>query len=98
MNDYINTISLYEEVAKITSNMLSAAHQNDWDKLTELENGCANCVEKLQGYAMAESLNSADRCRKIALLKTILANDRQIRQLTEPWIHRIGELLGSDTR
>lgn len=35
-------LGLYEEVARLTGNMLSAAHQSDWDRLIELEAGCAN--------------------------------------------------------
>lgn len=95
MKDNENTVALYEEVAQITGKMLSAAHQHDWDRLTELEAGCANCVERLKGCAASETLSAEARQQKIALLKTILANDRQIRQLTEPWMQRVSELLGT---
>lgn len=93
MNDNKDTVALYEEVARITGKMLSAAHQSDWDRLTELEVGCANCVERLKGCAAAEPLSSEARQKKVALLKTILNNDRQIRQITEPWMQKISALL-----
>lgn len=95
MNDNKDTVALYEEVAQITGKMLSAAHQSDWDRLTELEAGCAQCVERIKGCAAAEPISAKARQQKIALLKTILANDRQIRQLTEPWMQRFSELLGA---
>ena len=95
MKDNIDAVALYQEVAQITSKMLSAAHQHDWDRLTELEAGCANCVEQLKGCAATQTLSAEARQQKVALLKTILANDRQIRQLTEPWMQRVSELLGT---
>lgn len=98
MKDHTDTVALYEEVAQITSKMLSAAYQHDWDRLTELEAGCAHCVERLKGCAAAETLSAEARQQKIVLLKTILANDRQIRQLTEPWMQRISKLLGTASK
>ena len=95
MKDNKDTVALYEEVAQITSKMLHAAHRHDWDRLTELEAGCANCIERLKGCAAEETLSAEARQQKIALLKIILANDRQIRQLTEPWMQRVSELLGT---
>ena len=32
-------VALYREVERLTGNMLSAAHQSDWDRLVELEAG-----------------------------------------------------------
>lgn len=88
-------LALYEEVAHLTGKMLTAAHQSDWDRLTELEAGCANCMEKLKGCATEEKLTAEARQQKIALIKTILANDREIRHLTEPWMQKLSVLLGS---
>lgn len=91
-------LHLYEEVARLTGSMLSAAHQNDWDRLLELEAGCANCIESLKGCQAQEQLNEAARQQKVELLRMILANDREIRKLTDPWMQRIGHLLESTTR
>ncbi len=91
-------LGLYEEVARLTGNMLSAAHQSDWDRLIELEAGCANCIESLKECQIPEGLSESARQQKIELLKTILANDREIRKLTQPWMKRIGHLLESAQR
>lgn len=91
-------LNLYQEVARLSGNMLSAAHQNDWDKMLELEAGCASCIESLKSCPVPEELNAAARQQKVELLKMILANDREIRKLTDPWMQRIGHLLESTAR
>ncbi len=91
-------LSLYEEVARMTGSMLSAAHQSDWDKLLELEAGCASCIESLKGCQVPARLSDTARQQKVELLKLILANDREIRKLTDPWMQRIGHLLESANR
>ncbi len=87
-------VALYEEVARITDDMLSAAHRQDWDQLVALEAGCAHCVESMKGCPMPTVLGDEARRQKISLLKTILANDREIRNLTDPWMQRVSQLLG----
>lgn len=91
-------LGLYEEVARPTGSMLSAAHQHDWDRLLDLEAGCAHCIESLKRCPVATPLDETARQQKVDLLKRILENDREIRQLIEPWMHRIGHLLGSGNR
>ncbi len=86
-------VALYREVERLTGNMLSAAHQQDWDQLVALEAGCARCVESIKGCQVSVKLSEEARQQKITLLKSILANDREIRKLTDPWMQRISHLL-----
>ncbi len=98
-DDETNTmLNLYEEVARLTGNMLSAAHESDWDRVVELEAGCANCIESIKGCKVPEALSESARQQKVELLKLILANDREIRKLSEPWMQRISHLLESTQR
>lgn len=95
----LDVLALYAEVERLTGSMLSAAHRADWDRLVELEAGCANCVRALQGCAVPEQLSADARKQKADLLRRILANDREIRQLTEPWMKSLAKYLeASDTR
>lgn len=91
-------LSLYEEIARLTAYMLSAAHQNDWDSLRQLEAGCATCIDSLKNCQAPARLSDSARQQKVELIKLILANDRELRQLTEPWMQRIGHLLDSPSR
>ncbi len=90
-----DVLALYQEVERLTGSMLSAAHRADWDKLVELEAGCANCIESLRGCSVPAQLTEEARREKVELLKRILSNDREIRQLTEPWMKSLGKLLDS---
>ncbi len=86
-------VALYQEMANITGSMLSAAHEQNWNRLIALEAGCAKCIESLKGCPVPARLSEAARLQKMSLLKIILANDREIRNLTDPWMQRIAHLL-----
>ncbi len=90
-----DVLALYHEIEQITGSMLSAAHQSDWDRLVELEAGCADCIESIKGCPVPAQLSDEARQQKADLLRRILSNDREIRKLTAPWMERIGRLLGA---
>jgi len=80
-------LSMYENIAGLTNQMAAAARMGDWDGLNKLENACA--TEARATATGVPALNGAPRLRKIDLLKQILANDREIRDLTDPWMNQI---------
>ncbi len=98
-------ITLYESVADITSKMLVAARNSDWEVLCTLEADCASQVRMLNGVesaataenaengALLTDLTDATRLRKRALIEQILADDREIRHLTESWMAQLSSLL-----
>jgi flagellar protein FliT len=90
-----NTIAIYEAVAQLTNQMLVAAQQQDWDKLAELEVSCAQYVENLDSAENQLPLPSEERERKVASIKSILADDREIRNLVSPWMVRLNTLINS---
>ena len=78
---------MYENIAGLTSKMAVAAQAGDWNGLSGMERQCASQASAL-GLAAAP-LGGAPRMRKIDLLKQIMANDRAIRDVTEPWMGRL---------
>ncbi len=90
-----DVLALYQEVARLTDGMLSAAHQADWDKLVELENGCASCIEALKGCPVPIKLSEEARQQKVEILRHILSTDREIRKLADPWMQSLASLLDS---
>lgn len=94
MNNH-EVISLYETVAVITDQMLAAARQGDWDRLVELESRCASHVETLRASEPPVPLTGDSRVRKVQIIKKILADDREIRNLTEPWMVQLSRLIDS---
>jgi flagellar protein FliT len=76
-------LSMYENIAGLTGRMAGAAKNGDWNGLALMENACA--AESVRVDTGVPALAGAARLRKIDLLKQILANDRAIREITEPW-------------
>ncbi|MDL2356508.1 MAG: flagellar protein FliT [Pseudomonadota bacterium] len=94
MNDD-QVISLYETVSDITSRMLQAAQLRDWENLAVLESHCASQIECLKEHEPVARLSGPVRARKVAILHQILAHDREIRNLTTPWLAELAALINS---
>jgi len=88
-------LSLYESVSSLSGDMLAAAQAGEWDQLVELETRCASQVQVLRAGEAAATLNAERRARKVAMIRKILADDREIRDLTSPWMARLGAMLQS---
>ncbi|UGQ47521.1 flagellar protein FliT [Massilia endophytica] len=77
-------LSMYENIAGLTNKMVAAAQSGNWTGLDRMENQCAAASVAVMSGVPA--LEGDARARKIALLKQIMANDRAIRDVTEPWM------------
>ncbi len=80
-------LSMYENIAGLSNQMAAAARMGDWNGLSRLESQCA--TEARAVATGVPALSGAPRLRKIDLLKQILANDREIRDVTDPWMNQI---------
>ena len=88
-------ISIYEAVTDLTGQMLDAARSGDWDNLSQLESHCAGHVQTLKHGEPAAPLAAETRARKIAMIHQILANDRAIRDISEPWMAHLSAMMNS---
>lgn len=88
-------LSLYESVSGLSGDMLAAAQAGEWDQLVELETRCASQVQVLRAGEAAAPLSAERRARKVAMIRKILADDREIRDLTSPWMAKLGAMLQS---
>ena len=99
MNTMMNSeevMSLYETVAVITDQMVTAARAGNWERLAELEKRCASHVAQLrEGEVPSPPLAAGARERKVRIIQKILADDREIRTLTEPWMAQLSALLNN---
>lgn len=87
-------LSLYEEVAVITDQMLLAARNSDWDSLASLEKRCASQIGTLRARDQIAPLSEVARQQKMSIIKKILADDHQIRTITEPRLVELSALIG----
>lgn len=80
-------LTMYENIAGLSTQMVAAARMGDWDGLGKLEGACAS---EMRGIASGvPALSDAPRLRKIDLLKQILANDRAVRDVTDNWMDQV---------
>jgi flagellar protein FliT len=91
--EHQNTIVLYESVATIMKQMLHAARMQDWETLSALEDNCARTVERLKGLENTQPLPHEALNRKVASIKSILADDREIRNLVSPWMAKLNKMM-----
>ena len=90
-------ISLYETVAVITSQMLEAARIGDWEQLAVLESRCTSQVAIIKNGEAPAPLTGAVRERKVKIIQKILADDREIRTITEPWMAQLSARMNSNS-
>jgi flagellar protein FliT len=91
-----DTLSIYGAMAELTEQMLAAASKGEWDDLVVLEQRCASHARTLQQEA-PQPMQGAQRERKVELIRRMLTADRQIRDLTMPWMAQLSALI-SNTR
>lgn len=78
-----DVLAVYENLAGLTGQMAQAAKAGDWNEFAQLNLEAK--VEAASAVAGVPALDGAKRLRKIDLLKQLMANDRAIRDVTEPW-------------
>lgn len=88
-------ISCYETVSDLTGKMLDAAKARNWEKLVELESQCARQVQTLREGESALRLSGDTRTKKIRIIHKILADDREIRNITTPWMAELAALISN---
>ncbi len=88
-------ITLYETVSDLTGQMLAAAQVRDWENLAALESHCASHIQCLKDGEPVVALTGDTRARKVAIIHQILAHDREIRNLTSPWMAELASLINS---
>lgn len=88
-------LSVYAEMANLTERMLGHASHGEWDEMVELEQRCSMHVRTLQGQEDPQPMQGAERERKVELIRKMLTADRQIRDLTMPWMAQLSALISS---
>jgi flagellar protein FliT len=88
-------LSVYAAMADLTGQMVQAATRSDWDTLVLLEQRCAAHVQALREQEPQQPMRGAERERKIELIRQMLNADRQIRDLTMPWMAQLSKLINS---
>ncbi len=86
-------LNYYQAIEKASQDMLEAARHGNWDQVLKLEGACALLISQLKHSAAAKPLGDDEAQLKSRIMQRILVNDAQIRQLAEPWLDELDELL-----
>jgi flagellar protein FliT len=98
----MSTLSLYEQMSGLSAEMAVAARENDWDRVSALEGE----ITRLRNTLLAADpldrapapMSDIERRKKADLIKRILADDREVRRHTEPWMESVRTMLGGASR
>lgn len=88
-------LTRYEDVWRLTQQMLDLAQRGDWDHLTALERERAAIVDQLARLEEEKIWGAVEGARKGYLIRAILEADAEIKALTESWMGELQEILGS---
>jgi flagellar protein FliT len=86
-------MNYYEAIEKASQDMLEAARSGNWDHVVKLESACAVLIAQLKNTAAEQPLPADEAELKSRLMQRILVNDAEIRQLAEPWLEDLDDIL-----
>ncbi len=86
-------LSYYEAIEQASRDMLEAARVGNWDHVVKLEGACALLISQLKHAATQNSLAPEEAQVKSRIMQRILLNDAELRQLAEPWLEDLDDLL-----
>ena len=88
----------YQAIEKASQDMLEAARQGNWDHVLKLEGACALLISQLKHSAAEKPLGDDEAQFKSRIMQRILINDAEIRQLAEPWLDDLDDLLAGRSK
>ena len=101
MNDRLHVerqiVERYVRMADASHRMLSAARDDDWDAVCAVERECAGIIAELSTMGDLSPSDPDLRSRKLGLMKRVLADDAELRLLTQPWMRKLEGMLQTST-
>jgi flagellar protein FliT len=88
-------LHFYRAIEKASQDMLDAARNGNWDDVLKLEGACAVLISQLKHNASTRPLGEDEAQFKSRIMQRILVNDAEIRQLAEPWLDDLDDLLAA---
>ena len=88
-------LNCYEAIEQASRDMLTAAREGNWDHVLKLEGACALLISQLKQSAAKKPLGDNEMQLKSRIMQRIVVNDAEIRQLAEPWLDDIDNLLAN---
>ncbi|QHE77665.1 flagellar protein FliT [Hydrogenophaga sp. PBL-H3] len=86
-------LDYYKAIERTSSQMLDAAKTENWDQVVRLEGACAVLIAQLRYKSKTDELAPEDRKEKTKIMQRILRTDAEIRNLAEPWLNDLAQLI-----
>ena len=86
-------VDRYRSMADASRRMLDAAREDDWDRVCAVEQECALLIADLSMMGDLAPTDPLLRQQKVDLMKRVLANDAELRLLTQPWLKKLDAML-----
>lgn len=90
-----DVLTVYAAMGELSSQMVTAANASDWERLEALEQRVSDHVALLKAQEATVRLEGEQRQRKVTLIKQMLDDDRQVRDLIQPWMAQLSKLINS---
>ncbi|MDR3385477.1 MAG: flagellar protein FliT [Rudaea sp.] len=88
-------LARYDSILHVTERMLSAAREDNWDSVIELQARYSTLADTLRPVDASVPLDDSQRVRKHDLTRRILSNETAVRELGAPRLARLSALLES---
>lgn len=86
----------YAEMLSLTQQMLDVARLAEWDRLVEIEHERAVIADNLMKLEEGcDEWTQVEQVKKADLIRSILAADDEIKNLSQAWMGELQEILGS---
>jgi flagellar protein FliT len=90
-------LDCYEAIATATREMLDAARSADWQALEQRKRDCEAWILRIEHLGDPDAvLDASGRRRRVEILRGVLRDDAQIRDLMQPWLRGVDRYLGRD--
>lgn len=86
-------LDYYKAIERTSSQMLEAAKTENWDQVVRLEGACAVLIAQLRYKSKTDELAPEERKEKTKIMQRILRTDAEIRNLAEPWLNDLAQLI-----
>lgn len=87
-------LSCYETLACASARMLQGARERDAEAMEAAEAECAALIGMLRALNDGVDLSPEGARHKMQILRRLLADDAEIRELTQPWLKSLESMLG----
>jgi flagellar protein FliT len=88
------TLARYGSIADASGRMVEAARRNDWDAVALEEKRCRDLVAALKKPG-GPTLPETEHAQKHAIIRKVLADDAEIRNLADPWLKHLESVLSA---